>query len=1607
MTDELNKDVVGARINLDTSKILQSFKTIDEGARGNAESFKVLNAELAITQKNYNALASAADKVALSSEERRRKILAESEALVKQRTAQAELLTAKKQQLDQTNNLVEAKLQAQQTIIKQKQAAIEQQERQHQQKMAILQQKTLAAGSQENLIQAKIDRQFQLMRNGNKKLEMEQERHALQMEKMQNSEKILDRSSQYMLSGTMYYAVTQGASEAIRVLKDFEYELVNIKRVMGDTTDVEFVKESMISNAKEYGYALTEVASVYTEIAQQGFNERQTEALARTALMAKNVEQSFRDATEAQNMMTGALLNYGMAAEDSEMLLDKLNEVSNQYPTTSKKLLEGINRVGAAAKNAGVDIDELIGYLTVLNQSGFTGSVAGNAIKSFISFSSRDIAIDKLEKYVGVMKKANGDMMDFSELLSKIAEKWSTLNDVERAEITQAVARGDQASRFIALMNNYSKAMDVATTSQNSFGSAQRENALAMTTLEKQSMQLKAAWDELIVTIGDSGLLTILKAITQTATSLVDGFNSLPEPIRNTMTSILLLGAAITALNTGTKLFTGQSLIGLVTGLVNGAKAMMGMKVATDAANMSQKAFIATPIGAVLTAISLAIGAATAAWSYYKGEQNKVTEETLQHNRDLSTLVNRYEQLKSIVDDNTRSDQEVTAAKQELASVIDKISGKMPELISQWDELGKAKDVDAKKIEEWKLKYSDSIRVVEQANLEAAQRRKAELEKELEYTKYAKRNASEADLGIIDKLKGKTVSDLIHQWSEEIINLGSKIAEEEQKIKNSQDALNALNGTTKEATSATDKLGSAVSQTSGSMDEYGNATDDLTDAQDEQYQTTEDLVKAHDNLVSQIKGNSTAISELNSLSRELAEGQSLNAANAADLIMKYPQLANAIYKTADGWKFETNAVDVLRKAKIQKAIDELEAEKNSAFNVKLATDERLQAYGIEAEAIKSLADLKARLNGTKADVLSTGDDLKYFKPQMREQGKRVMAEKEAAEDEINAIYSEYESEMKTYDGKIKALKSLYKDTRFGASGSSKSSSKGGKEKGASSKKEDPLQKQFEASQKYIEHQKAIGRMNTQQELLAWERIQARYKVGSEQRLQADEKVYALRKQLADEIAKKEKEAYDTSMKWISHQKGIREVSAQEELEMLIRVQARYKAGSEERMQLDEQVYAAKKAAEQEFFSEFTKNLNHQKAMEQISTEDEIKAWEKIQSMFREGTDQRMQADEQIHALKKKLMDDEQQTVTVSIKTIRSKMDSAKNDAIKAIEAERDAFLAAQDEKIKAIDDQLKAMERLYVEEDYERQLAEKQARLALLQSAVGPEGIAERKQVQNDIEDMQREHERDLARQSLEDQKQALEDEKRQKEQDYNEQIDAANRHYEELTSAFDSFSETIQFKAEDLKQIQILKENEKNAEILAQLDQFIAEYEAKMSKINSVSTPGPSNISSGRTFSEEEQDLIRYNNNIDKWYSGSAEDKARVNSENEALRKKYGISKDPGKKLQHFKEGGIVKGIRGQEVPVISHAGEMYINEQQQSNLFKLLNFKMPTLNFSMPNFSLPVASGGSNPQINHNYFTLSSGDTYIEDESTARVYWSERDTFVRRMQARGGGKG
>ncbi|WP_274362758.1 phage tail tape measure protein [Paenibacillus thermotolerans] len=1401
MADEQNKDLVAARINLDTTKIGAAFKVINDGLKSNLEAFQKLNAEIGKTEKSYASLAQVADKMALTADERKKKILAESDALVAQRTAQAELYRAKVQQLNATNQLVDAKLQSQLALQKRRQAAIEQQEREHLVRMDTLRKRDELA--------------------------------ALRLDKVNSAspaQEGLRYTSQYLLAGTLYYNAIRGAKEAITVLKDFESNLVNIQRVMGDTANIELIKKSMISDAKEYGYALSEVGKVYTLIGQQGFDEKQTAALARTAMMASNVEESFNGAAQAQELLTGAVLNYNMAAEDSERLLDMLNEVSNNFATDSNKLLQGINRTGAAAKNAGVPIERLIGYLTVLNQAGFTGSVAGNAIKSFISFSSRDIAIDKLEKYVGTIKQANGEMMPFATLMDKIAEKWKVLTDVQRHEITQAVARGDQASRFIALMDNYSKTIDVATTAENSFGSAQRENALAMSTLEKQSMQLKASWDELIVSMGESGFLAVLKAIVHEQKVLVDGFNSLPEPIRNTLTVTLSLGAAIAVLNTGMKLLTGQSLVQIATGLAAATRNMFGLKVATDAANISQRAFIATPIGATLTVIAAVLGAATLAWSHYKGAVNEVDATTRQNNRDTVELADKYKELKRIVDDNTKSDKEIKQAKQELSVVIERISSLMPNLVSQWDAHGKAIDINIEKLDEFQTKYKSAMMASEQANLKSSQDRKNQLENEIsDLTKKLDEKPSYMDLRktLPATFKSRTYEEALEEYrgiiGNQILAKGEELRRIQAEIQASANAIVSLEGTS-----------------FPSYYQYG-------------------LPKT---------GGSPVLPKTD---EEIEEEYRTRREDFQSRMAEFRHLVNV-----ESTGYKTAQEQLAKLQAIRKEFNDLEAS---------------DLYGIDEDIYRLKTGKKIDAKGLGGTKLPPAFSL----PLNDIDGQKIQAE---------LIVND-----------VQALIDMFSAKEFSLAGS--------------------VDVVAQKVGLYTQHQQKLHEANNilrasvealNQKQGALNELYKAGKITTDEYNKATEDVQGRVKSFTEEINR-------NSIAWWNDAKAKK---------------------------------AAKDQELQDSFDASSKWIAHMKATGQLSAQQELEAWQRVQSRYLKGTELRRRADEQVYTAKKALISEEERMLEQFVSKQRKQLDEAKRTELQSIQDRRDEYVNAQDEKIRAIERLMAAEQDSYEDADYEKDLAAKQARLKVLESAVGPEGKKERTELLKEIAKMEEDRRRELRKRDLESQKQTLEDQKREQIDEFEKETKRVEQHYEDLLKPFENFVNDMEGRAETLKQIQILKESEKNAEILKNLDVFISQYQAKMSKIAtlegdvSVSSPAPAgrNIPRGRNEVGDQQ----------------------------------------------FADGGIVKGRFGEAVPVVAHAGEMFLNESQQNNLFKLLSVAVPRLNIAMPSFDVPAKSV-QHYNIN-NHFDLSAGEVNLHDQADIRGFYDERATLVKRMQAKGGQK-
>ena len=136
---------------------------------------------------------------------------------------------------------------------------------------------------------------------------------------------------------------------------------------------------------------------------------------------------------------------------------------------------------------------------------------------------------------------------------------------------------------------------------------------------------------------------------------------------------------------------------------------------------------------------------------------------------------------------------------------------------------------------------------------------------------------------------------------------------------------------------------------------------------------------------------------------------------------------------------------------------------------------------------------------------------------------------------------------------------------------------------------------YQNSLDWIEEEKYYKRLSLEEELAAWERVQARYLQGSEERKKADREVYRLRNEIADK-------QYQDTLDWIDEQKGFDRLGLAGELAAYRKLQKQYINDTEKRKKVDKSVYDIQKQlwqAQKDYYADVEKAQNdyHQKRLD--------------------------------------------------------------------------------------------------------------------------------------------------------------------------------------------------------------------------------------------------------------------------------------------------------------------------------------------------------------------------------------------------------------------------
>ena len=381
------------------------------------------------------------------------------------------------------------------------------------------------------------------------------------------------------------------------------------------------------------------------EFRKNGFNDQDAATLARTAAMFQNVSDEAISAGDSASFIISQMIAFGIEAENAQSIIDKVNEVANRFSVSSGDLSKALGIVASTSSAMGNSIDQTLGVVTAITEQTRNASKSARAANTIFSRLAQVVDENSKvgKKLTGIYNSlgialydSSGQMRSTYDILADLASQWGSLDKNTQQYIAITSAGTNQLNNFLALMNNFDHATQATATSIDSAGSAMKENEAFQESLEYQTNNLKATFQDFANNILDKEVITtVIKA--------GDAFLKLANTdIGQLITKVTLLGGlswGATSLLHVTKLIpavVGQfKSLGAVISAVSSGTSSFGAAIGAAGGAAS----VALPI---LLAISAAIVGIVEAVKVYK--ETHPDFETAQ--QDATNLAEEYQNTK-------------------------------------------------------------------------------------------------------------------------------------------------------------------------------------------------------------------------------------------------------------------------------------------------------------------------------------------------------------------------------------------------------------------------------------------------------------------------------------------------------------------------------------------------------------------------------------------------------------------------------------------------------------------------------------------------------------------------------------------------------------------------------------------------------------------------------------------------------------------------------------------------------------------------------------------------------------------------------------------------
>ena len=344
--------------------------------------------------------------------------------------------------------------------------------------------------------------------------------------------------------GTSLNTIFQTAiSNGIQFFKEYDEVLTRTMMVTGmSREEVNNLTASYNRLATQLSSTTKDVAAAQLVFYQQGLNTR--EAMQMTEASIAISKTGGIEAGEAANRLTAAIRGYKLAANDAMDIADKMSALDAAAASSVDELTVAMQKSASQARMAGLDLDYYMAYLSTMQEvTREAPENIGTAMKSITSRIQEITDIGKVEEdgttFSNVAKALNsigiaavdssGQLRSLQDIMNDLGPMWATLDKNHKAYIATVLAGNRQQSRFIALMDNYDRAMELVNVSQNANGESAKQLRAYNQGLEASFTRLSNAWQKFATQLIESS--SISKIVQQIA-KLIELVNKFPAFVK-------------------------------------------------------------------------------------------------------------------------------------------------------------------------------------------------------------------------------------------------------------------------------------------------------------------------------------------------------------------------------------------------------------------------------------------------------------------------------------------------------------------------------------------------------------------------------------------------------------------------------------------------------------------------------------------------------------------------------------------------------------------------------------------------------------------------------------------------------------------------------------------------------------------------------------------------------------------------------------------------------------------------------------------------------------------------------------------------------------------